>query len=172
MPENSHTVEELALFASLAHLNGFAPSSEEAGVFIVDDIGGPQGELPFTAASFAVSPSAARLLDDLADALQAAGARFNITVQPNILGIFWDVSDAPGAAETGIRWADPDAANPAALSGIRGIDVCNCEIHITRHGEVWFHADTDGPSAADAPIPRDILREIAGGPSSAPAPGA
>lgn len=176
MPENSHAFENTMLVKTLEALNGFDPdidlADEEMGVFLADNIGGPQGDLPFTAASFAISPSAARLLNGLADALQAVGAQFNITVQPNDLGIFWDVSDAPDVADTGIRWTDPNTVNPAALRGTLSKDVSNCEIHITRYGEVWFHVDTDGPGTADAPINRAILREIAEGPSSGPAPGA
>lgn len=157
----------------LAKLNAFDPPMEEAGVFLCREIGGPQGSLPFNAASFAIKPSAASLLDELAGALKTVGTQFHITIHPDTLEMFFDVGDAPEDTDSSLRWAEPgDSRKVAALEEAQSRDVSAYEVHVTRHGEVWFHVDLDGPSTADVLIPRAILREIAEGPSSGPAPGA
>jgi hypothetical protein len=147
-----------------------------------EDIGGPQGDLPITAAIFVIHPPAAKLLDELADRLKEAGAKFRITIAPSHLGITWDLTDqeVPSnnrASDTAadIVWC-PNPEDIATvfeksfghISSIPGVS--DFEIAVTPEGEVWFHVDMDGPSTADVPIPRAILQEIAAGYSETPSP--
>jgi len=164
------------------------------------DIGGPQGNLPIKTAGFAIHPQAAKLLDDLATGLMDAKANFGINIDPAHLGIHWDISDqeivgcndTPLASDT---FADPWCLTPEptakfyeeSFANIHSIstesterqdgcvksckaDVSCFEIAVNPQGEVWFHVDMEGPSTADVPMPREILREIAAGYPETPSP--
>ena len=149
------------------------PLDEPCAVFsVIAGIGGPDGRLPIDAASFAITPSNARHMEDLAEAIKDSEIRCDIIFRPSDLGVAWAASDTQGTCATcdgTVTW--PDDVQEALKLGGTMPDIHTAKFYFTRDGDIWFTITTDGPSTADVWIDREHLLEIAAGPAESPSPG-
>jgi len=106
---------------AIENMDKAAAAAEQRAVFAVvgKGVGGPDGELPIHAASFAVSPLAARLMDELAAAMQGAGVQCTLACPPRCFG-----SDMPSRTQAQIAMMQSSAAR-AFLQQRQGLVMWN-----------------------------------------------
>jgi hypothetical protein len=146
---------------------------EPCGVFtVVGGVTGPLGiEPPIDAAVFAIPPTAARLMLDLAHAVQRADLQCDLSYRPGYFNVGYKVSLTNESLNSSdVTWPD-DVTEALKLGGDMPF-INSAEFTFCNAGEIWFEVTTENPpGVAKVYIAPEILKEIAAGLEDSPTPG-